>query len=163
MWIPKEIIEDHKLDWINKILLTEIISLSKLEKGCIASNETFGKLLNIHRGNVSKRITYLVEEGYIKLLLIKKGEKRTMRVIIPHEGVSDNARRSKRIRTDQYADTHEGVSVNAQRSKRERFTTNTETSSETNSFTSTETSTDTNTEVDMELETDKVLQKLNAK
>jgi hypothetical protein len=140
IWISDIHINDSKLDWINKVLLSEIISLSKLEKGCIASNETFANLLGIHKGNVSKRITYLIEEGYIKIKLIKKGEKRTLRVIVPHKGVSVNAQGSKRLRTEEYADTHKGVSVNAQGSKRERSPTNTET----NSVKKTETSSDTN-------------------
>jgi len=99
IWIPIEIIEDDNLDWINKVLLSEIISYSKLPLGCIASNEKFGELLHIHRGNVSKRISYLVETEYIKINLVKKGENKSMRIIIPHKGVSDNAQRSKRKRS----------------------------------------------------------------
>lgn len=127
LWISYEIITDEKLDWLNKILLSEIYSYSKLELGCIASNETFAKLLGIHKGNVSKRIAWLVEEKYIKLLLFKKGEKRTTRVIIPHKAVSDNAQSSKRIRTEEYADTQQGVSGYAPSSKRQRSPKRTET------------------------------------
>lgn len=127
LWVSYEIITDEKLDWLNKILLSEIYSYSKLELGCIASNETFAKLLGIHKGNVSKRIAWLVEEKYIKLLLLKKGEKRTTRVIIPHKGVSDNAPSSKRIRTEEYADTQQGVSGYAPSSKRQRSPKRTET------------------------------------
>lgn len=146
IWISQEIIDDTNLDWINKVLLSEIISLSKLEKGCIASNETFGKLLNLHRGNISKRITFLEEEGYVSVVLKKLGEKRTIRNIYPHEGVSGNAQRTKRLRTEEYADTHKGVSGYARRNKRERSTTksvissviNSETNSITNSVTNSE-------------------------
>jgi Helix-turn-helix domain len=122
IWIPIDIIKDNNLDWINKVLLSEIFSYSKLEKGCFASNDTFAELLNIHRGNVSKRISFLEEEGYINVVLLKEGEKRTKRVITPHEGVSDNAQRNKRKRTKDYANTHKGVSDNAQTTKRERCT-----------------------------------------
>jgi hypothetical protein len=45
IWIPQCIVEDDKLDWMNKILYTEIISLSKLASGCIASNKHFAILL----------------------------------------------------------------------------------------------------------------------
>ena len=127
LWVSYELITDEKLDWLNKILLSEIYSYSKLELGCIASNETFAKLLGIHKGNVSKRITWLVEEKYIKLLLFKKGEKRTTRVIVPLKGVSDNAPSSKRIRTEEYADTQLGVSDNAPTTKRKRSPIKTET------------------------------------
>ncbi len=146
IFIPFELMQNEDLDWINKILLSEIISLSKLDKGCIVSNETLGELLNLHRGNVSKRITFLVENGYIKLILKKEGKKRTTRTIIPQQGVSGNAQRSERKRTEQYADTHTGVSVNAQRSERKRCTTNTVTNSEIKTGTNTVTNSVMNTE-----------------
>jgi hypothetical protein len=146
IWIPVEIINDNNLDWINKVLLSEIISYSKMEMGCIASNETFGELLHMHRGNVSKRIAFLVEEGYIDVTLVKTGEKRTKRVITPHEGVRDNARRSKRKRTEDYADTHKGVSGNARRSERKRCTNITDTITDIITDTKTVTSTVTITE-----------------
>jgi hypothetical protein len=147
IWIPIDIIEDDNLDWINKVLLAEIISYSKLPLGCIASNEKFGELLHIHRGNVSKRISYLVETEYIKINLVKKGENKSMRIIIPHKGVSDNAQRSERIRTEEYADTHEGVSDNAQRSKRKRSPNKTSIISVKKTFIETDISTDTNTDI----------------
>jgi hypothetical protein len=155
MWVPIEIINNHELDWINKILLSEIISLSKLDKGCIASNESLGELLSLHYGNVSKRISKLRDLGYIKVVLKKKDESTTLRIIVPTDkkyeedyaetqgGVSVNASRSKRKRKEDYAETQGGVSGNAQTTKRERFTTNTLT----NSFNNTITNTVTNTEL----------------
>jgi len=121
IWIPIEIIEDDNLDWLNKVLLSEIISYSKLPSGCIASNDKFAELLSIHTGNVSKRISHLVGKGYIKLQLIKIGEKRTKRIIIPQKGLSGNAHTTERIRTEDYAETQEGLSGNAQRNERERL------------------------------------------
>ena len=156
MWISQEIIDNTELDWINKVLLTEIISLSKLELGCIASNERFGNLLGIHKGNVSKRITYLFDEGYIKIKLLKKGEKRTLRVIIPHKGVSEYAQRSERIRTEEYANTHRGVSVNAPRSKRKRSPTNTDTNPLNNSLNNSLTNSVNNSD-EIEIELNKYL------
>jgi hypothetical protein len=146
IWIPIDIIEDDNLDWLNKVLLAEIISYSKLPLGCIASNDKFGELLHIHRGNVSKRISYLVENEYIKINLVKKGENKSMRIIIPHKGVSDNAQRSERIRTDDVADTHEGVSDNAQRSKRKRSPNKTSIISVKKTLIETDINTDINTE-----------------
>jgi hypothetical protein len=153
MWIPQELIDNQELDWINKILLAEIQSLSKLELGCIISNELLGKIVNIHAGNVSKRISWLSDNGYIKVLLQKKELKKTQRKIFPtykvvaetQGGVSDNASRSKRIRTEDYAETHEGLSDNASRTKRKRSTTNTITKSIINPITNTDTNTNTNT------------------
>ena len=132
MWIDIEIIKNRELDWTNKVLLSEIISLNKLERGCITSNESLGKLLSLHPGNVSKRISQLKDLGYIKIVLKKKDVSTTLRIIIPtnkkydaetHEGVSVNAQTTKRERTKDYAETHEGVSGNAQTTKRERSTT----------------------------------------
>jgi hypothetical protein len=132
MWISIEIIKNHELDWTNKVLLSEIISLSKLERGCITSNESLGKLLSLHAGNVSRRISQLKDLGYIKIVLKKKDVSTTLRIIVPtdkkydaetHEGVSGNALTTKRKRTKDYAETHEGVSGNAPTTKRERSTT----------------------------------------
>lgn len=163
IWIPQEIIEDDKLDWINKVFLSEIISLSKLEKGCFASNETFGRLLNLHKGNISKRISFLIAEDYIKIELIKAGEKKTLRIITPHKAVSGHAPSSKRQRTEEYAYTHRGVSGYAPSSKRERSpiisSTNSFTKSDTNSITNTV----TNTEFSVEEALDKYIKNKNIK
>jgi hypothetical protein len=146
IWIPIEIIEDDNLDWINKVLLSEIISYSKLPLGCIASNEKFGELLHIHRGNVSKRISYLVENEYIKIIVVNKSKNKSARTIIPHKGISDNAQEGERIRTDNVADTHKGVSGNAQEGVRKRSPNKTSIISVKKTFIETDTNTDINTD-----------------
>lgn len=66
IWISEELIYDHKLDWTNKVLLTEISFLCKLENGCIASNNHFAKLLGLKNADsASKRVTRLKNLGYI--------------------------------------------------------------------------------------------------
>jgi hypothetical protein len=65
IWIPEEIMVDKKLDWTNKVLLSEIYSLCELPNGCIASDNHFGKLLDIGRPSVNKRVNKLEELGYI--------------------------------------------------------------------------------------------------
>lgn len=65
IWIPEEIMVDKKIDWANKALLSEIYSLCKKPKGCIASDNHFGKLLGIGRTSVNKRVNKLVELEYI--------------------------------------------------------------------------------------------------
>lgn len=65
IWIPIELMNDTKLDWTNKVLLSEIYSLSELENGCFASNQHFGEVLQINKSAVSKRISQLEEWGYI--------------------------------------------------------------------------------------------------
>ena len=65
IWIPIELMNNRQLDWVNKVLLSEIYSLAKLKNGCIASNQYFGELLQITKSSASKRITQLEEWGYI--------------------------------------------------------------------------------------------------
>lgn len=66
IWIPGEFIENKELDWANKALLSEICSLHQLPKGCIASNDHFGRFLGMNSGSASKRISQLRSMGYIK-------------------------------------------------------------------------------------------------
>ena len=63
---PSSILKDGRLDPTKKILLSYILSLSKTEKGCYASNETFGKLLNINPDGASKQISKLKRLGFIE-------------------------------------------------------------------------------------------------
>jgi len=65
MFIPIEIIENNELNWENKALLTEIISLSKLPAGCHISNQKLAKLVGVNRSAIIRRINFLVENGYI--------------------------------------------------------------------------------------------------
>jgi hypothetical protein len=65
LWIPKSILELN-LDGDNKILLSEISSLCNTKDGCFASNNHFTELLGYkNRSTASKRISMLVEKGYI--------------------------------------------------------------------------------------------------
>ncbi|WP_439651556.1 helix-turn-helix domain-containing protein [Mariniradius sediminis] len=66
IWIPLDILENTTLDSTNKILLSEILSLTKLPDHCFASNKYFGELLGLTRSSVSKRISFLQEKGFIK-------------------------------------------------------------------------------------------------
>lgn len=66
IWIPIEVMKCADLDCTDKFLLSEIISLHKLNNGCHASNEFFAEMLNITRSAASKRITKLSEKGFIK-------------------------------------------------------------------------------------------------
>lgn len=81
LWIPKEILDDEQLDWTNKILLSEIYSLSKLEKGCFASNQYFGDFLGIEKSAASKRISKLKKLGYISCRNVPKGQEIDHRII----------------------------------------------------------------------------------
>jgi hypothetical protein len=86
LWIPDYILEDSKLDAANKIIMSEIISLSKLKDGCYASDEHYGELVHINRTSVNKRINKLVELDYIsKRTLVGKGK-----YLFPNEQLNSN-------------------------------------------------------------------------
>ena len=73
--IPSYILNDGRLDPTKKILLSYIISLSKTSKGCYASNERFGELLNINPDGASKQISKLKRLGYIETKRLYKNSK----------------------------------------------------------------------------------------
>lgn len=75
--------QNRELDWENKILLSEIISLDKLERGCYASNETLANLLQIKRQSIHRRIKFLLDNGYIKTKNKFSGGKCIGRIILP--------------------------------------------------------------------------------
>ncbi len=77
VWIKKELYLTKDLSWMEKILYTEIDSLSK-EKGCYASNEHFADFLNVKNCTVSNAISKLKTLGLIKLESFD-GRKRVLR------------------------------------------------------------------------------------
>lgn len=72
---PSYILNDGNLDPTKKILLSYILSLSKTEKGCYASNERFGELLNINPDGASKQISKLKKLEYIETKRLYKNSK----------------------------------------------------------------------------------------
>jgi biotin operon repressor len=72
---PSYILNDGNLDPTKKILLSYILSLSKTEKGCYASNERFGEILNINSDGASKQISKLKRLGYIETKRLYKNSK----------------------------------------------------------------------------------------
>ena len=72
---PSYILNDGRLEPTKKILLSYILSLSKTEKGCYASNKTFGELLNINPDGASKQISKLKRLGYIETKRLYKNSK----------------------------------------------------------------------------------------
>jgi Mn-dependent DtxR family transcriptional regulator len=64
--IPSYILSDVRLDSTQQILLSEILNLSKTQKGCYASNMYFGELLNINPDGASKQISKIKNLGYIE-------------------------------------------------------------------------------------------------
>ena len=85
IFIPIELINNQELDWINKVLLSEIISLTKLKKGCVASNQWLANFLQIQKSSIHRRVRFLVEEGYI-ITTNKYSGKKCIGRIINHTG-----------------------------------------------------------------------------
>ena len=73
--IPSFILFDIKLDSTKKILFSEILNLSRGDKGCYASNDYFGKLLGINKDGASKQISKLKKNGYIETKRLFKNSK----------------------------------------------------------------------------------------
>lgn len=65
IWIPKEIYLCKDLSWLDKSLLFEIDSLSKL-KGCFASNEYFSNFFKVSKHCISVGIRKLKRLGFVK-------------------------------------------------------------------------------------------------
>lgn len=84
VWISKEIWLAKNLNWSEKVLLTEIDSLSKLGE-CFASNEYFAEFLGLSKDRVSKLISSLSKKKFISVkILYKDGTKQVeKRVISP--------------------------------------------------------------------------------
>lgn len=71
IWIPNFILKLETLGWTEKLILSEIIILSKNED-CHANNNHFSKILGISKDRVSKVINKLTKLKYIKSKIIYK-------------------------------------------------------------------------------------------
>tara|TARA_R100001244_G_scaffold11860_2_gene14020 strand:+ start:1078 stop:1743 length:666 start_codon:yes stop_codon:yes gene_type:complete len=67
IWIPRNVYLNRDLTWIEKILLVEIDSLDKGDKGCFASNDYFAEFLNVSKTHISKSINHLIELKFLRL------------------------------------------------------------------------------------------------
>lgn len=71
VWIPEEIYRDISLSWNEKIILIEVIWLSK-SGDCFANNQHFANLLGISKKRVETLISNLRNKGYISSTVIYK-------------------------------------------------------------------------------------------
>ena len=81
IWIPREIWLDKTLTMMEKILFTEISSLSSQKYGCIASNKYLGLFLGIDKSGVSKLIKSLTDKGLISVEIEYQGKEVVKRII----------------------------------------------------------------------------------
>jgi hypothetical protein len=75
IWIDQEIMDDINLDCADRFILAEIYSLCKLEKGCIAGDEHFAKIIKKSTSNTNKRINRLKGLEYINTFIHTKNKK----------------------------------------------------------------------------------------
>ena len=74
--LPANVRYDKSLKPMEKILYTEISSLTNKDGYCYATNSYFSKLYEVHKNTVGAWINNLEKQGYIKTVLIyKKGTK----------------------------------------------------------------------------------------
>lgn len=74
--LPANVRYDKNLKPMEKILYTEISSLTNRDGYCYATNSYFSKLYEVHKNTVGTWINNLEKQGYIKTVLIyKKGTK----------------------------------------------------------------------------------------
>lgn len=85
IWIPKQILFNQDLDPTDKIILTKIYSLIERGNGCHAPNRYFEKYLGIQKSAISKRITKMMDSGFIKTETLYEGKKYLKRIIIKGE------------------------------------------------------------------------------
>ena len=65
VWIPRDLWLSTDLSLQEKVLLVEIDSLSKTERGCFASNDHFASFLGLSKERARKVIASLVSKGYV--------------------------------------------------------------------------------------------------
>ena len=80
VWIPRDLWLSKDLSLQEKVLLVEIDSLSKTERGCFASNEHFADFLGLSKERARKVIASLVSKGYVSSEMeYKDGTKELLR------------------------------------------------------------------------------------
>lgn len=65
VWITKEVWLDERLNALDKVILTEIDSLDRQERGCYASNKSIADFCQCGETKVSTAISKLINLGYI--------------------------------------------------------------------------------------------------
>jgi len=110
--LTHEFIRDNSLTMNEKIVYLEILNLSSLEKGCIASNSHFEKSFGISKKSVSNTISSLVKKGFIESKLSDRNHTRILSIKNGHLSTNygqlstkngetkDNKTTNKTINTD---------------------------------------------------------------
>lgn len=91
VWLPAAVIHDKNLSGVEKMVFMEIVHLSSLSCGCIASNSHFAKKYNVGEQNISRAIHSLEEKGYIRLEIDARSRYHTRSIEILVEGILENS------------------------------------------------------------------------
>lgn len=85
LWIPGEILNNKELSLQEKFILSVILSLSKEQGYCFASNEYIAKIMNVSTNRLSKLLSLIRKKKYIDIKLYYKSENKKVvkRQIIP--------------------------------------------------------------------------------
>lgn len=81
IWIPAEIWLTKELTVGEKLMYVEIESLSKLQRGCFASNAHFAEMFSISNSRVSEIISSLAVKGFVSVEQKRQGVRTVQRVI----------------------------------------------------------------------------------
>lgn len=81
IWIPAEIWLTKELTVGEKLMYVEIESLSKLQRGCFASNAHFAEMFSISTSRVSEIISSLANKGFVLVDQKRQGVRTVQRVI----------------------------------------------------------------------------------
>ncbi len=73
---PYSLFKISDLKLLSKMILSEIISLSKLKGYCYASNSYFSNLYMITARTVSKAVSELIDNGYITIKVFKNNSRK---------------------------------------------------------------------------------------
>ncbi len=81
IWIPAEIWLTKELTVGEKLMYVEIESLSRLQRGCFASNAHFAEMFSISTSRVSEIISALASKGFVVVEQKRQGVRTVQRVI----------------------------------------------------------------------------------
>ncbi len=87
--LTHELIRDTSMTMQEKIIYMEILNLSSLEKGCIASNNHFEKSFGISKKSISNTISSLIKKGFITSELSNRNHTRILSIKNGHSSIKD--------------------------------------------------------------------------
>lgn len=78
--LTHDMIRDNSLTMQEKIVYLEIVNLSSLDKGCIASNNHFEQCFGISKKSVSNTISSLIKKGLIESKITDRNHTRILSI-----------------------------------------------------------------------------------